>query len=256
MSMCARGGRDARFLRMLEIEERSLNAWPALSTLQRQGCILRFADGYTKRSNSANALYLHGDAAQLIAYVEAAYGRAGQPAIFKILGCREYGELDAALEARGYRVLDRTTVQTVDLRGTAFPVHGETAMEATFSAEWIDGFIAANHLEPKRETVRRVLGSITVDTVVASIRVGGRIVAFGFAALDAGSAGFFDIFVLQEFRGAGYGRKLMESLMAQARNAGAEQGYLQVMDRNAPALALYGKLGFEPAYAYWYRVRD
>lgn len=41
-----------------KIEELSLNAWPSLQTIVYDGWILRFAEGYTRRSNSINPIYL------------------------------------------------------------------------------------------------------------------------------------------------------------------------------------------------------
>ncbi len=38
------------------IEELNLNAWPALSQIVVDGWVVRFAQGYTRRANSANAL--------------------------------------------------------------------------------------------------------------------------------------------------------------------------------------------------------
>jgi hypothetical protein len=35
----------------------------------------------------------------------------------------------------------------------------------------------------------------------------------------------------------------------------ATVGWLSVLADNAPALAAYGKLGFETLYEYWYRVK-
>ncbi|WMM30943.1 GNAT family N-acetyltransferase, cg3035/Rv0428c family, partial [Shouchella clausii] len=40
-----------------KIEALSMNAQPALKTVQKGGWILRFANGYTKRANSINPLY-------------------------------------------------------------------------------------------------------------------------------------------------------------------------------------------------------
>jgi len=40
------------------LEERAFNAWPALQTVLVDGWAFRWANGYTKRANSANALAL------------------------------------------------------------------------------------------------------------------------------------------------------------------------------------------------------
>lgn len=239
---------------IIALEAMSLNAWPAVKTLYRQGCILRFSNGYTKRSNSVNALYRYGGLDELIDYSETVYGKNGLPAIFKIIDCPAYSELDSALKDRGYEVLDRTTVKTIDLSGTDFPLHQEVSVRDAFTDEWMESFIDANHLEPKRETVRRVLESIVVEKLVASIKKDGRTIGFGFGAVEDGCVGFFDIFIRQEHRGAGYGKKMMNTLLGAAKRGGARYGYLQVMDHNAPAIKLYEALGFSSSYKYWYRV--
>ena len=40
-----------------DIEELALNAWPALQTKHYDGWVLRFANGYTRRSNAVIPLY-------------------------------------------------------------------------------------------------------------------------------------------------------------------------------------------------------
>lgn len=53
-----------------------------------------------------------------------------------------------------------------------------------------------------------------------------------------------DIAVLPEFRGRGIGTTLLEELIAEA-DAGGKATSIHV-ERNNPALSLYGRLGFEP----------
>ncbi len=241
---------------ILRLEELSLNAWPSLQTVLYRGCVLRFAEGYTKRSNSANPLYYRGAVDELARVAEAAYGRRGLPTHFKIIEHHDYADLDRHLEASGYAKIDSTTVMTLPLSDRRFPAHEGVRVEDAFSSAWVDAFIEANRLEARAATVRGILGAVAVDKAVASVEAEGKLVAFGFAALEAGWAGFFDIFVRQDHRGTGYGRKIMEALLGAAASRGAARGYLQVMDHNHPAKALYGKLGFAAAYGYWYRKRD
>lgn len=54
-----------------------------------------------------------------------------------------------------------------------------------------------------------------------------------------------DITLYQRFCGIGIGTALLRELLAAARSAGYEQAELEVVSVNAPAIALYKKLGFE-----------
>jgi [ribosomal protein S18]-alanine N-acetyltransferase len=66
------------------------------------------------------------------------------------------------------------------------------------------------------------------------------------------------IAVRPEVRGTGLGRRLMQDLMAQARDSGVAQLFLEVREGNDPALGLYRSAGFEPIgrRARYYRGRD
>jgi N-acetylglutamate synthase len=71
-------------------------------------------------------------------------------------------------------------------------------------------------------------------------------------ALEAdGLVGLFCLAVDPARRRAGLGSALMRALLAQSR---ADVAYLQVEERNAPAVALYRRLGFGEAYRYCHRV--
>lgn len=52
------------------------------------------------------------------------------------------------------------------------------------------------------------------------------------------------MYVAPEFGGKGLGRRLADSVVAQARQLGLERLVLTVTDGNQPALALYSRLGF------------
>ncbi|MFM7344991.1 MAG: hypothetical protein ACKO1J_06455 [Tagaea sp.] len=81
----------------------AFNAWPALRTCLRDGWVLRFADGHTKRANSANALWPGtGPLAPRLDAFEADYRRAGLTPVFRVTPLAEPG-LDEALAARGTR---------------------------------------------------------------------------------------------------------------------------------------------------------
>jgi ribosomal protein S18 acetylase RimI-like enzyme len=47
----------------------------------------------------------------------------------------------------------------------------------------------------------------------------------------------------------------MRALAVWGKARGAEQTYLQVMENNPPALALYERLGFNKLYEYWYACK-
>jgi len=73
--------------------------------------------------------------------------------------------------------------------------------------------------------------------------------------LQDGCLGLFDIITDEGQRRRGYGRQLMQGLLAWGKQQGARSAYLQVMLNNPPALALYAGLGFREVYRYWYRVK-
>jgi GNAT superfamily N-acetyltransferase len=81
----------------------------------------------------------------------------------------------------------------------------------------------------------------------------GSSVAAGLAVRDDPWVGLFEINVTRAHRRRGLGRSLSSALLRWGAGGGASRAYLQVVHDNEPAKALYGSLGFTPAYRYWYR---
>lgn len=70
---------------------------------------------------------------------------------------------------------------------------------------------------------------------------------FGVIRVTVEEAELLTLAVAPRDQGQGLGRVLLKGLMATARDAGATSMFLEVAADNAPALALYGKLGFAEA---------
>jgi len=185
------------------------------------------------------------------------YDNAVAESTFKMIKAEGYDELDRYLDSRQYGIIDPTHVMTMDLGTVAGSANGKVVTTRHFYKEWVDSFIRCNSIPGKFvETAKAMLSLITVDVIVASVVDDSTIVACGYGALEAGCVGFYDIVVDPEYRKRGYGRALMEAIIAQARLQGAQRGYLQVRDSNEIARRLYLGLGFREEYAYWYRVKN
>jgi GNAT superfamily N-acetyltransferase len=98
------------------------------------------------------------------------------------------------------------------------------------------------------------MASIAPAHAVAEVLDGDRRVAFGLGVLDRGMIGVFEVLVAASHRRRGLAAAIMSALLGWARQQGATATYLQVVASNAPAIALYDRLGYREVYRYHYRV--
>lgn len=73
----------------------------------------------------------------------------------------------------------------------------------------------------------------------------GKIVGFALGRVVADEGELYQIGVLPEFRKQGIAQKLLTQLLDKMKQRGAEKCFLEVRSRNAPAISLYEKSGFE-----------
>lgn len=73
----------------------------------------------------------------------------------------------------------------------------------------------------------------------------GKIVGYALGRVVADEAELLKICVLSEWRKQGIAEKMLGRLLGKMRENGAAACFLEVRSKNAPALALYEKLGFQ-----------
>ena len=79
------------------------------------------------------------------------------------------------------------------------------------------------------------------------LELGAVLVGYGIIASGAGEAHLLNVCVREEFRGRGFGRVLIEHLLALATAASSTRVYLEVRPANVGAVRLYEALGFRQA---------
>ncbi len=81
------------------------------------------------------------------------------------------------------------------------------------------------------------------NSICVSGHLDGQQVAFARAVTDQATFAYLaDVFVLPHYRGRGYGRAIVEALMADQRLQGLRRWHLVTRDMQP----LYARLGFEP----------
>ncbi|MCU6710669.1 GNAT family N-acetyltransferase [Paenibacillus sp. J5C_2022] len=239
------------------IEELSLNGWPSLSTVVYDGWLLRFSSGYTKRANSISPLYdSYLPLDEKIVECEQRYKVMKQPAIFKLTSFASPPRLDELLAGRGYKIVDRTSVQTRSLDEVKVPVITSVSLEKRASKQWLDTYSRLSGVTSRhRHTMEQMLGKIQGRTGYIMLYDDAReIVACGLGVVEREYIGLYDIVTASQHRNRGYGEQMILHLLHWGRDNSAKHSYLAVVADNRPAIRLYAKLGYKEEYTYWYRI--
>lgn len=244
----------------LKVERMMMNAWPALHTVDYDGWKVCFTSGYTKR---ANAVYpLHDQIAGEIDWtgkidaVEQMYAEHGLPSIFKLTDEPRLSVLDQQLSVSGYEKEGATAVLTCTLASVPEPAKQTVEMSTKPTARWLARYAELSGSSEKDVAVmQQMLALIENPACFVILYEGDQDVACGYAVLEDGYTGLYSIVTAPAYRNQGYGEQLVLNLLKWAKLSGASEAYLAVVIDNAPAVRLYGKVGFAEAYRYWYRLK-
>jgi ribosomal protein S18 acetylase RimI-like enzyme len=238
-----------------EIEERGLNAWPALRRIFLDGWILGLSEGYTRRANSVNPIY-DGirDVPDKIPICEETFSDHNLPCVFKVTPIGEEMGLDVLLEARGYEKQATTHVQVLTLDAASDSTDDEIEVLDDVDDAWMKEYAHLKRMsDPEAAKNRTILDRIGLRKRFVSLIQNQKRVASGIAVVESGWVGLFGIVTDPERRRQGLGKRLTKALGQAGVEAGARTAYLQVEADNPAALKLYESLGLEDVYSYWYR---
>lgn len=253
------------------LEQAAFDAWPSLHETGHRGWLLRFAHGYTKRANSANAIAPISSLGEPeISAIESFYRERGLATIFRLASFCTSQAVDDALADRGYRYADMTLVMTRPLTPVMqAPHHGPDAMpqrqglpasESTLESladtdAWLADYQSITGAIAQAPPAHgQMLRAIRGETRFLVSRTDGRAVCCGFGVISGRHLGLFQIATRPDSRGRGLATALCADLLRWAASRGAAGAFLQVEAANMPAVRIYELLGFRRHYHYWYRI--
>jgi len=240
------------------IEDAGLNASAPPQQRWMDGWLVRHSPGKARRARCINAVA----AGRLpldrhLAAVAALYREAGLQMVLRVTPFTQPATLDAELAARGWTSLDDTRVMVcADLAAVpAQPLPPGCRIDplpADAYARLVGGWRGSSAEAIAAHAERMSLCPVPYRGF--ALRQHGRALACGQYVVEGDLVGLYDVYTAAPARGHGLARVLCAHLLAQAREAGAASGYLQVEADNAPARAAYRRLGFADGYSYRYRV--
>jgi len=225
-------------------------AWPAPTRGKLGDWLLRSADGWSGRANSALPI---GDPDRpleaAIDAIEAWYAERGQPALVNT-PLPLAAPVGAALDARGWTARPLTLLQTAPLVPLVTGDEPGVSLAKAPGDDWLE--IAQARKKTLPAAARHVLAG-PPEVRFASVYAGDTLIAIGRGAVVGDDRRWLHlglIEVVPAHRRRGLARKVTAALAGWAAELGAGDAFLQVEERNAAAVALYGTLGFTTHHSY------
>lgn len=239
-----------------KLEQAASGGWQAPEVDRLGDWLLRAAEGFTGRANSAltigdPGLHLPDAIDQVVRWYQA----RGLPPMASIafpLGRPQDTPIDVLLAGRDWRIHHDAIVMTAP----AAEVASRTSdLEVIVQEAPDEGWLARyRHRGTQPPPISRKLLTSAPWQAFASVRDGAETVAVGRVAISDGWAGLTAVEVHPAHRRRGLGSALTTALAQAAVDQGAAGLYLQVETGNAAARDLYERCGFSDHHGYHYRV--
>jgi GNAT superfamily N-acetyltransferase len=247
---------------IIDLERVAARHWRGTEEEPLGEWLLRAADGFTGRANSA--LPLGDPGLSLDAAVDAVarwYRARGLPPMITLPvpleGDSPVRELDALLSERTWVTRSGPAfVMVADLPLTVVTRGLPQGTEFLADPEPDDAWLARYHYRGTQQqplVMRDVLTSAPVQAFT-SIRSGREVLAIARLSIADGWAGLTAVEVHPDHRRAGLGAAITAAACAEAITWGVRDVFLQVEVGNAPARSLYERCGFRYSHRYHYRV--
>lgn len=208
------------------LEHAAALAWPGTQQYWHRGWLLRAAGGHTSRANSAVPL----DFSSAIADLDGIVGWYEERGLTPWLALP-----DRLITVRAAGVKQtRVMVRDIDPAG---PVGTATLNDRPDTA-WLNGYRRGI---PEEVLTAVIDGEVTFASIADA--AGGR-GALTCAPDGTSWLGISAVHVADGRRRAGHGRAVCETLQAWGADRGARRAYVQVLEDNDAAIALYVSLGF------------
>ena len=227
-----------------------------VEALEDEGWLLPIDSGTVGRARSAVPLRHCAPTtapARLIERIEAPYAARGLKTQLRLPDATAFEGLAGALIQRGYQAAKPTLTQI----GTASAMRALNAQSAPAEVDsspdagWAGVFLGPG-FDPVDGASRVKALTRARGNVFASVREGSITLAAGAMSFGHGWASVHGMRTQQSARGRGLAGRVLVGLAQAALERGYERVFLQVEAGNAPALALYRRAGFQPAWTYRY----
>ncbi|MEV8508729.1 GNAT family N-acetyltransferase [Actinoplanes sp. NPDC051475] len=240
---------------VVALELAANDGWPAPVQARLGSWILRAADNWTGRANSALAV---GDPdrtlEEAIDAVEQWYAARGQQPLINT-PMPLAAPVNAALDERGWTARPLTLVQTARVAALLEVLPARADLPTVELADSpTDGWYAmvAEHKGTLPRTAIRILTGVP-DAVFAHVRdADGELLAVARGAVS-GPDRWLGVSLLQTAPAArrqGLAAHVLRAVAHWAVQHGSARAYLQVEERNTPAVTLYQKMGFATHHTY------